>query len=251
MGRGKVYTHHNVFTRIENYDYTNFRVRSKYSVGDFSFNLDLITKNNTNATVDSSVAPSFGFAPETDIKSRFYNGSVSWDPDSRFSISGGYTYHLIDSFTPVIYPYQVCAQAACTSGTTVYNNAYSQFYMRDHYGYVEVAATPVSRVSLFATYRMNKDKGQDGEVSPTIPNTYPPPGTGVPVYRNFIGSYPMTFTMPEFRVAFRITKNIDWNVGYQYYDYDDVNVPTQNYKAHLPFTSLRIYFGGPTADRIR
>ncbi|CAN5547324.1 hypothetical protein BH10ACI2_BH10ACI2_12170 [soil metagenome] len=59
----------------------------------------------------------------------------------------------------------------------------------------------------------------------------------------------MTFTTPEFRVAFRITRNVDWNFGYQYYKYEDVNTPSQNYRASLPYTSLRINFGNGAADR--
>ena len=53
----------------------------------------------------------------------------------------------------------------------------------------------------------------------------------------------------EFRIAFSITRNVDWNVGYQYFKYRDDQTPSQNYKAHLPYTSLRIYFGGRAADR--
>jgi hypothetical protein len=70
---------------------------------------------------------------------------------------------------------------------------------------------------------------------------------------------------PEFRIAIKLTRNIDWNVGYQYNDYKEklqigyylynelttndippnaVYAPNQNYRAHLPYTSLRIYFGG-------
>ncbi|CAN5499343.1 hypothetical protein BH10ACI3_BH10ACI3_22470 [soil metagenome] len=239
----------NVFGRLENYDYTNFRVRSKYVINKFSFDLSVLTKNNSNPTVDSAIAPSFGFTPTTNIKSRFYNGTVNWDPNSKVSVSGGYTYRTQDSFTPVIFPYQACTTPACTAGTSVWANSYSQFLMHDTFWFAEIAATPVKRVTLYATYRRDKDTGEDGVVSPIIPLTFPPPGTGVAVYKNIIGGYPMTFTQPEFRVAFRLTHNIDWNVGYQYYKYEDVHTPSQNYTAHLPFTSLRIYFGGGVADR--
>lgn len=39
---------------------------------------------------------------------------------------------------------------------------------------------------------------------------------------------------------------LDWNVGYQYYNYNEspiVGPRPQNYHAHLPYTSLRFYFG--------
>jgi hypothetical protein len=243
----------NVFTRLENYDYTNFRVRSKYTINKFSFDLSIITKDNTNPEFGyppgSTIVPSFGFIPITNIKSQFYSANASWDPASKVSVSGGYTYRHQSTFTPIIFPYQVCTTPACTAGTTIFNAANSQFFMHDHYGYVEVAARPVNRVSLFAAFRMDKDTGQDGLISPTIPNTFPVQPTGVLVYKNVIGGYPMTFITPEFRLAFRINRNVDWNVGYQYYNYKDVTTPSQNYRAHLPFTSLRFYFGGGAVDR--
>jgi len=82
---------------------------------------------------------------------------------------------------------------------------------------------------------MRLDRGQGDSVSTVIHTT--------------IVSHPMEFQTPEFRVAFRISRNVDWNVGYQYYNYKDVQTPNQNYKAHRPYTSLRIYFGGRAADR--
>jgi len=36
---------------------------------------------------------------------------------------------------------------------------------------------------------------------------------------------------------------LDWNVGYTYYNYNDRFFSSQNYHSHLPYTSLRIYFG--------
>ncbi|MEQ1915839.1 MAG: hypothetical protein ABL856_03850, partial [Gallionella sp.] len=66
---------------------------------------------------------------------------------------------------------------------------------------------------------------------------------------NILASYPMTFNTPEVRAAIRLTRNVDWNIGYQYYNYKDVQAPNQDYKAHLPYTSLRFYFGGRAADR--
>jgi hypothetical protein len=72
-------------------------------------------------------------------------------------------------------------------------------------------------------------------------------------------------------LAIRLTRNIDWNVGYQYYNYkEDISKtlpnpalltqitgnpafaptgviaipPNQNYKANVVYTSLRLYFGG-------
>ncbi|HLM55557.1 MAG TPA: hypothetical protein VK422_05470, partial [Pyrinomonadaceae bacterium] len=77
-----------------------------------------------------------------------------------------------------------------------------------------------------------------------------------PANNLLVTSFPMSFQSPEARVAIRVNRRIDWNIGYQYYNYNEsrlaaLNVPNfivsprpQNYHAHLPYTSLRFYFGG-------
>jgi hypothetical protein len=58
-----------------------------------------------------------------------------------------------------------------------------------------------------------------------------------------IGSYPIQFSSPEFRLAVRLHNRVDWNVGYQYFDFKERFVNNQFYQAHLPYTSLRFYIG--------
>lgn len=211
----------NVFTRLENYKFTNFRVRSRLTLKTIGFNFSAITKDNSNPSF-SIVAPT---APDltTNIKTRMFSGSVDWNPMSILSVSGGYNYTHLTSYTPIIVP---------AGG---YFNGFSQFFARDHYAFLDVSVKPVKRVSLYGSYRISRDLGQGNRFSTVV--------------QNIIGSYPMQFQSPEFRAAFQITKNIDWNIGYQYYDYKDSQNPTLNYRAHLPYTSIRIYFGNGAADR--
>ncbi|HMS08736.1 MAG TPA: hypothetical protein PKE66_04590 [Pyrinomonadaceae bacterium] len=49
---------------------------------------------------------------------------------------------------------------------------------------------------------------------------------------------------------------MDWSVGYQYFDYSELTpqqvqygIAPQNYNAHLPYVSLRIYLGRAAMDR--
>ena len=211
----------NVFSRLENYDFTNFRIRSRISVKKFTFNVSAISKDNTNPS-QTLVAPFQNFG--TNIKNRNFSGSVEWAPMDQLQFSSGYTYMHYTSDTPIIVPVDGVSRLG-----------FSEYFMRDHYGYFDVSAKPIKRMSLYASYRISRDKGQEGRFS-TRPEI---------IY----GGYPMQFQSPEFRVAFRITRNVDWNIGYQYYNYRDSEVPLQNYRAHLPYTSLKIYFGGGAADR--
>lgn len=205
----------NIFTRIENYKFTNFRVRSRLTFDKFGLNVSAISKDNNNPTVTDELPPrQFG----ADINNRIYTGSFDWTPMSEFSVSTGYTYQHLTSETAILYP----------SGA-VRLLGISKFFVRDHFAFVDVAARPMKRLSIFGSYRISKDNGQN-EFS-SLP-------------QNFFTSYPIDFRSPEVRVAFRITRNIDWNIGYQYFDYKEKFQTLQDYKAHLPYTSLRIYFGG-------
>jgi len=88
---------------------------------------------------------------------------------------------------------------------------------------------------LYAAYRINKDNGQGQRLSTP---------TGNPAV--LVTSYPLNYQSPEARLAIKINRRLDWNIGYQYYNYKEsvlVGPRPQNYHAHLPYTSLRIYFG--------
>lgn len=211
----------NVFTRLENYKYTNFRARTRVTIKTVTLNFSAISKDNNNPSKTLDIIPlNFG----TVIKNYFYSGTLDWTPTGAVTFSSGYTYHRLTSKTDIIVPI----------GSTL-TRGISEFYMRDHYAYVDVSAKASDRISLYAAYRISRDCGQ-GDIFSALP-------------QNIITSYPMQYKSPEVRVAFRLTRNVDWNVGYQYYDYKDSQTPTQNYRAHLPYTSLRIYFGNGAVAR--
>jgi len=88
---------------------------------------------------------------------------------------------------------------------------------------------------LYISYRVDDDSGQGNRIS-TLP-------------QNIISSYPFTFHTPEGKLAIRLTRHIDWNLGYQFYDYSEGFQTAQNYRAHLPYTSIRIHWGGKKDER--
>ncbi len=213
----------NVFTRIGNYNYTNIRAKSRYKpTSRIAFNLALITKNNSNPSEIAGVSlEDFGVS----VKSRIFSSSLDWTATSRFSISTGYNYHWINSNAKLDY---------------FFNNVQhplgnSLYFVRNNFFFVESVARIAPRVTLFTAYRINKDNGQGNRVADPTGN----PGT-------LIASYPMSFQSPEARLAIKLHQRLDWNVGYQYYNYNEstiVGPRPQNYHSHLPYTSLRLYFG--------
>lgn len=213
----------NVFTRIGNYDYTNIRAKSRYTPSKkVSFNLAVITRNNSNPSEIAGVSLNdFG----VNIKSRTFTSSIDWTPTSKVSFSTGYNYNWVNSDAVVDYFFN----------SVQHPSGHSLYFMRNNFFFVDTTAHLLPRVTLYAAYRVNKDNGQGNRVADP---------TGTP--GTLISSYPMNFQSPEARLAIKINRRLDWNLGYQYYNYDEssfVGPRPQNYHAHLPYTSLRLYFG--------
>jgi hypothetical protein len=212
-----------VFTRLANNDFTNFRVRNRVNVSDkLSFTAAFISKDNTNpADVITSPNVPFGTPAEAldvNVKSRHFTSSVDWTPNTKFSLSSGYTYMRVTSIAGILLPISNQRRVG-----------QSQYYSRDNFFFFNAFVRPTSRLTLYGGYRINKDEGQGDRVSPS--NVI------------LIDSYPMAFQSPEARVTLKVNRRLDWNVGYTYYNYNDKFFPAQNYHSHLPYTSLRIYFG--------
>ena len=212
-----------VFTRLANNDFTNFRLRNRINANSqLSINFAFISKDNTNPTdVITSPNVPFGTPPgalDVNIQSRHFTSSVDWTPNGKFSLSSGYTHMRVTSIAGILLP--IGGQRRVGE---------SQYFSRDNFFFFNTFIRPTSRVTLYAGYNINKDSGQGDRVSPS--NVI------------LIDSYPMSFQSPEARLTLRLNRVLDWNVGYTYYNYSDKFFPVQNYHAHLPYTSLRIYFG--------
>ncbi|HEY6230019.1 MAG TPA: hypothetical protein VIW64_02035, partial [Pyrinomonadaceae bacterium] len=213
----------NVFTRIGNYDYTNIRAKSRYTPNKkLSLNLAVITRNNSNPSEIAGVSlQDFG----VDVRSRLFTASVDSTPTSKLSFSTGYNYNWINSDAVVDYFFNSVRHPL----------GHSLYFARNNFFYVDTTAQVLPRVSLFASYRINKDNGQGNRLADP---------TGTP--GTLISSYPLSYQSPEARLAIKINRRLDWNLGYQYYNYREsaiVGPRPQNYHAHLPYTSLRLYFG--------
>jgi hypothetical protein len=213
----------NVFTRIGNYNYTNIRGKARYAPNKkLTFNLAVITRDNANPSEIAGVSlQDFGVS----IKSRIFTSSVDWTPSSRFSVNTGYNYNWINSNAVINYFFNGINHP---TGNSLY-------YVRNNFFFIDTTTFLVPRVTLYASYRINKDNGQGTRVADPLGT----PGT-------LVSSYPMSYQSPEGRLAIRINRRLDWNFGYQYYNYNEstlVGPRPQNYHAHLPYTSLRLYFG--------
>ena len=221
-----------VLTRIGQYDYTNLRVRSRYApTRKLSLNLGLITRDNSNpSSVEGVSLEDFGVS----VKSRVFTSSADYAPNSRLSFGGGYNYNWVNSDAIIHYTSAVPPAAAPANG---FYTGHALYYVRNNFFNFNTTVRPFRRVTFYAAYRVNRDAGQDGRVS-NMPGGL------------FISSYPMSYQSPEGRLSFRLNRRLDANFGYSYYNYNEsdfvqtgYNVPAQNYHAHVPYVSLRFYFG--------
>jgi hypothetical protein len=211
----------NVFTRVGNYDFTNVRAKTRYTPNrQVTFSLAFISRDNSNPSEIGGVSlADFG----VNIKSRVFTSAVDWAPTSKLSFSTGYNHNWVNSDAVINYFYL---------GVN-FPTGHSQYFMRNHFFYFDATTQLHPRVTLYAAYRINKDNGQGNRVTA--------PTTGL-----LITSYPMSYQSPEGRLSIKINRRLDWNIGYQYYNYNEsflVGPRPQNYHAHLPYTSLRIYLG--------
>jgi hypothetical protein len=213
----------NVFSRIGNYDYTNIKAKSRYAPNKkLTLNVAFISRDNANPSeIAGESLRDFG----AEMKSRIFTSSIDWNPNSRVSVSGGYNYNWINSDSVINFFF---------NGVN-HPEGHSLYFVRNNFFFVDTTVLINPRISLYTSYRINQDNGQGSRVADPIGT----PGT-------LISSYPMSFQSPEARLAVKLNRHMDWNVGYQYYNYDEsalVGPRPQNYHAHLPYTSLRIYIG--------
>ncbi|HEX3144803.1 MAG TPA: hypothetical protein VHQ64_12595 [Pyrinomonadaceae bacterium] len=243
----------NVFTRIGNYNYTNVRAKSRYSPNrKLNLNFGVIIRDNGNPSEIAGVnAQDFG----VDLKTRIVTSSVDWLATSKITVNFGYNFNWVNSDAVIDYYYQVPPAASL-----FHHFGHALYYQRNNYFFADVTSRLSRRMTLFTSFRMNKDNGQGDRLSNPAGGTpiqggFVPPGGSSPVAANLGGtmitSYPMNFVTPEARLAIMINRHLDWNLGYQYYGYNESDFlktfpgspRAQNYHAHLPYMSLRFYIG--------
>ena len=244
----------NVFTRIGNYDYTNIRAKSRFAPNrKINFNFAVITKDNSNPSeIAGESINDFGAS----IKSRVFTSSVDWMPTSRFTVNMGYNYTWVNTDSTIDYYYQVPPAAA-----VFHHFGHALYFQRNNYFFFDLTARLNGRMTFFSSYRINQDNGQGNRLSaPTdgsaIAGGVVVPGVLNPITNAVLGgtlitSYPMNFTSPEARLAIKLNRRLDWNLGYQYFAYNESKFlftfpgspRAQNYHAHLPYMSLRLYIG--------
>jgi hypothetical protein len=206
----------NVFTRVANYNFGNYRVRTVVKpTKTLAINGSLVVRNNDNPSITQTGFPQpFGVM----INNRIFSTSVDWTPNSKFDLSAGYTHTHVDSDAAIIF---FVANATKELGSSLY-------FMRDNFYFLNTRIQLHPRATLFSGFRINRDWGQ-GDRVPSSPT-------------QIISSYPLTFGTPEARLSINLLRALDWNAGWQYFSYHEKLSTTRDYRAHLAYVSLTFRF---------
>ncbi|HYY98261.1 MAG TPA: hypothetical protein VE642_06695, partial [Pyrinomonadaceae bacterium] len=127
-----------VLTRVGQYDYTNFRVRSRYApTRKLGLSLGLVTRDNSNpSSVDGVSLEDFG----VDVKSRVFTSSVDYAPNPRLSFSGGYNYQWVNSDAVIRYTFATPPAAAPANG---FYTGHALYFVRNNFFHFDVTAQPL------------------------------------------------------------------------------------------------------------
>lgn len=215
----------NTLTRVDNLDQISFRVRSRVTPRrNLGISLVFSSRDNSDPGVGVRDQTLFGNLDSTpfsvNIDSRVFSTTLDWTPGARYSFNAGYTYTHLESDAEILY-FRANVRLAGRSLS----------FVRDQFFFFNASARLLPRLSAYAGYRVHSDRGQGDRLTDDLGGT-------------FIRSLPYRLQSPEARLIFRVNRRLDWNVGYQYFEYKERFSDAQNYRAHLPYTSLRFYFGG-------
>jgi len=199
-------------TPIAERNYQALSARVQYKIKPFLFSASTQANYNTNSVVLSTYA----------AHARGYNASAAWTPLTWFALDASYSKIHLDTAGGIAY----FANAQFVQGEQ------SIYISNLHVANLTAHFDIKNRADLLAGYSHTQDTG-DGRT------TAPGPGTGsaLPAFQA-AQTFPLTFLSPMARFSLRITNKVRWNVGYQYYGYNERFLNGEDYRAHTGYSSL-------------
>jgi hypothetical protein len=214
---GEVGRNDNPFTPVSLRDYHAIRSRVQYRAKAWSLGggyQDNYNNNSIQITAYSSHA-------------RTYAADASWSPRSWVSLDASYNkLHLdtiggIDFFAGSPFAQEVTGMQ-------------SIYVSNIHAANLGLRFALTRRADLYVGYNITKDAG-DGRSSLATQ----PTAVGQVFYN--VQTFPLTYQSPLFRLSVRITEKLRYNLGYQYYGYNEqfgLFSTYENFHANTGYTSL-------------
>ena len=214
---GEVGRNDNPFTPVSERNYHAIRGRAQYRTKTMTLGIGYTENYNTNSIVLTSYSS----------HSRTYWANGSWMAGSRVSLDGSYSKLHLDTTGGIAF--------FAGSPRPQYQTAYSSIYLSNiHAANFGARLVMNKRADLYVGYSITKDAG-DGRGSLAAQSN------AIQQVLYNAQTFPLTYQSPMLRVSVKLNAKVRWNLGYQYYGYNEqfgVVGAYQNFRAQTGFTSL-------------
>ncbi|MBZ5604990.1 MAG: hypothetical protein LAO79_22050 [Acidobacteriia bacterium] len=203
------------YTPISDRNYTVFRARAEYKKKTYRLAAYAKTDYNTNSISLTSYAS----------RSRNIGADASWTPSGWFAIDASYSKLHLNTLGGLDF--------------FVFNqlNQFNSLYISNiHTASLGARFGIKNRADLYFGYSHSQDVGDGRATADGLPL-----GAGAAtVFDPFLAvqTFPLKFVSPEARLSIRIHKQLRWNVGYQYYGYNEQFSNIQDFHAHTGYSSV-------------
>ncbi len=198
-------------TPIADRNYQVLGARAQYKVKTLMLAGSTREDYNTNSVLLSSYA--------SHARTHSFNGT--WTPREWFALDAAYSKLHLNTAGGINY----FALAKFMTGQSIYISNL-------HVGTLTARFDIKKRADIFVGYSHTQDAG-DGRATATGP------GIGSPLAAfQAAQTFPLKFLSPMARLSIRINQKIRWNMGYQYYGYNELFLNGEDYRAHTGYTSL-------------
>jgi hypothetical protein len=198
-------------TPIADRNYQVLGARVQYKVKTLLFTGSTRENYNTNSVLLSSYAS----------HSRTHAVNGTWTPRNWFALDAGYSKLHLNTAGGINF----FALGQFMTGQSIYISNL-------HVGTLTARFDIKKRADIFVGYSHTQDTG-DGRATATGPGI----GTTLPAFQA-AQTFPLKFLSPMARLSIRINEKIRWNMGYQYYGYNELFLNGEDYRAHTGYTSL-------------
>ena len=197
------------YTPISDKNYQAFHARVEYKQKSFRLGANARTDYNNNSISLTSFAS----------RTRSYGADFSWTPTAWFAIDSSYSKLHLNTMGGIFF---FVNQAPVNTESIYISNI--------HAANLGARFAIGKRADFYAGYTHTQDVG-DGR-STAVGNSTDPTAFAA------AQTFPLKFLSPQARLSVRINKQLRWNLGYQYYGYNEQFSNLQDYHAHTGYSSV-------------
>jgi hypothetical protein len=218
---GEVGTNNNPFTPVSLRNYHAIRSKVQYRAKNFTLGGGYVENYNNNSiqvTAYSSHA-------------RNYSAEASWNARSWVSVDASYSKLHLDTVGGIAFFAGTTVTSLFTQEVTGMESIYLS---KIHPANLGLRFALTKRTDLYLGYNITKDTG-DGRGSEATQ----PTAIGQIFYN--VQTFPLTYQSPLFRISVKLTEKLRYNLGYQYYGYNEqfgLLSTYENFHANTGYSSL-------------